>query len=152
MLPERVAKGSCLTLGIAGWRHMFLWRRMRKSPPKNPGPIKWQERRSGGGGHDSPAKCFWTCAKERILPWQDLSRRSWFHVVAKKHVVHGVFWKSWRINENQIEFWGCIYLQVSWVPIASPSQYSPFHPRILMAEPHCLGMTGMNFQASNKPI
>ena len=61
-------------------------------------------------------------------------------------------WKSWRINENQIEFWGCIYLQVSWVPIASPSQYSPFHPRILMAEPHCLGMTGMNFQASNKPI
>jgi hypothetical protein len=26
------------------------------------------------------------------------------------------FWKSWRIKENHVEFWGRIYLQISWVP------------------------------------
>ena len=42
-----------------------------------------------------------------------------------------------KINENHVEFWGCIYLQVSWVPpLHLQANILPFTHAF--AEPHCL--------------
>ena len=39
-----------------------------------------------------------------------------FHIVSKNMSFAACFWKSWRIKENHVEFWGRIYLQISSAP------------------------------------